>query len=650
MDKICIFGGTTEGRRLCELLADRAEVTACVATEYGADALDDIKGVAVRTGRMDAGIMADFLMNGGFDRVIDATHPYADKATENIAAAAQKAAIPYMRILREEDRRVEGAVYVSSVKEARDCLSSRGGNILITTGAKELADYAGLDMTRVWARVLPLTSSLEACEKAGVPTAHIIAAQGPFTYESNLALLRDIGARFLVTKDSGRNGGFDEKIAAAMDAGAVPVIIGQPPQIRGLSMDEAVTQLIGDDALIKRRIDIVGLGTGSPELMTGSARAALISCDAVFGARPVIAMLDTKKPCYPEYQPKSVRKILDERPSIRRAAVFMRGDTGFFSGANKIIEEFKDREINVIPGISSVSLFAARLGIGYGDAACISLHGRRANVIRTVADNKKTFILCGGENTATAICRRLCGFGLGGLSAAVGERLSYPEEKLTRARVDEIAGLDTDALAVLYVENPSAEKRLRIGMADDGFIRGSVPMTKAEARAISLAKLSPSADSVIWDVGAGTGSVSVECALAAPDGRVYAVEKDPEAVELIRENRKRFFADNIEVVEGEAPGALADLPSPTHVFIGGSSGRLREIIVAAVQKNPAARIVVNTVTMESAAEAFECMNSFEYTDVVQTSVSRAHSVGGYHMMNAMNPVTVFTMQGAREDD
>lgn len=650
-DKICIFAGTTEGRTLAQLLADRCDITACVATEYGEAVLEPIKGINIHTGRMEPSEMTDFFIAGGFDRIIDATHPYADKVTENIAAAAREANIPVIRVLREADKRVDGAVYVDSVKEARDYLNDKDGHTLITTGAKELTDYVGLDMSRVWVRVLPIPSSLEACEKAGVIAAHIIAAQGPFSYESNLALLKDTGAKYLVTKSSGKSGGFEEKIRAALDTGAVPVIIGQPPQVSGVTIEEAIA-LTDQTGTPARRIDLIGIGAGDCGLMTAQAKAALLKCDAVFGAGSVIGLLHTEKPCYTEYQPEKVRQILNDHPAIRRAAVVLRGDTGFFSGAKKMMKALENNEVSIIPGLSSVSVFAAKLAVSYDDAACISLHGRSANVVRTVYTNKKTFILCGGENSADAVCRKLCDYGFGKLSAAVGERLSYPDERITRDNIDKLADLSFDPLSALYIENPAAEKKTAVGIPDDDFVRGDVPMTKSEVRAITLAKLSLNYDSVIWDVGAGTGSVSVECAIAAGEGRVFAVERNPEAVSLIRENMIRFCTDNIEVIEGEAPDALKELPVPTHVFIGGSGGKLYEIISAALQKNPEVRIVVNTVTLESQSEAFGCAEGFGFTcfEAVSVSISRSHKVGHCHMMNAQNPVMIFTMQGAKRDD
>ena len=176
-------------------------------------------------------------------------------------------------------------------------------------------------------------------------------------------------------------------------------------------------------------------------------------------------------------------------------------------------------------------------------------------------------------------------------------------------------------------------------------------MTKAEVRAVTLSKLRLTKNAVCWDVGAGTGSVSLEMAEAAEDGTVYAVARKPEACELIEQNKRHLGVTNVQVIQGTAPDALRDLPAPTHVFVGGSGGELKEILALALEKNPAARIVVNTVTAETFALALDAMKTLPVTEVemVELSVSRGRPVGGYHLMTAQNPVYLFSCKGGRND-
>ncbi|MBQ6053478.1 MAG: precorrin-6A reductase [Clostridia bacterium] len=651
-DKICVFAGTTEGRRITEILCGAADLTVCVATEYGEIMLDGIKGINVHTGRMDKAGMTDFFKENSFDLIIDATHPYAVAATDNIIAAADSCGVDVMRISRRTEAHETKAVYVSSAEEARDYLSERDGNIFLTTGSKELSKYSGLDMQRVWARVLPSHSSIDLCEKAGVLTSHIIAAQGPFTYEINLAQLKTINAEYLVTKASGTSGGYEEKIKAALDFGAVPIIIGEPPQVRGFTLDEAIKELEKRYAVKKRKISIIGIGPGNECLLTAEAKNALNECDALIGAESVVSSLLLRKPVFYEFLPEKTAKILDGNPSLRNIAVVMRGDTGFFSGAKKMLECFANEDVRVFPGISSVSAFAAKLGVSWDGAALVSMHGRYHNIVHTVETNKKTFVLAGGEYTVDVILNKLCFYGLSDVRVAVGEKLTYADETVTRGTAEELKNSTFDALSVVYIENELAENRIRIGIDDDEFIRGDVPMTKSEVRAVSLSQLGLSSDSVVWDIGAGTGSVSAECALCAYDGKVFAIEKESDAAELIEKNKIKFRADNIKIVRGEAPEVLSSLPDPTHVFIGGSGGRLEDTVAAILQKNSDAKIVVNTVTLESQNEAYNCAKkcSFRIFRCIEVNISRSQKIGRYNMMRAHNPVCVFVMQGGKIGD
>jgi precorrin-6Y C5,15-methyltransferase (decarboxylating) len=186
------------------------------------------------------------------------------------------------------------------------------------------------------------------------------------------------------------------------------------------------------------------------------------------------------------------------------------------------------------------------------------------------------------------------------------------------------------------------------GIADTEFIREKVPMTKEEIRTLSLCKLGLKRDSVLYDIGAGTGSVCVEAAGICTQGKVYAVEQRHEAVQLIRENQRKFAADNLVVCEGAAPEVLSRLLAPTHAFIGGSGGHLLEIVAAVREKNPAVRFVVNVVTMETLGQISSLCEKFpEYADmeIIQVSVSKSRPLGRYHLMEAENPVYIISFGG-----
>lgn len=233
--KIVLFGGTTEGRTLSrELAVLGTEVTVCVATDYGREEQGEFPGVTVCTGQLNVRGMAAILKGAAL--CIDATHPYAVLATANIRAAAKLTGIPYRRLSRRLSSFPEGSLAVENAEEAARYLQSTEGNVLLTTGAKELSAFSALDGARLYPRVLPVAESLDACVRAGIPRRNIIAMQGPFSRELNLALIREFSIRYLVTKDGGEAGGFAEKAAAAGNGGAVLIVL-RPPEDCGEDYD-----------------------------------------------------------------------------------------------------------------------------------------------------------------------------------------------------------------------------------------------------------------------------------------------------------------------------------------------------------------------------------------------------------------------------
>ena len=239
--KILLFGGTTEGRELSEALVKRGdEVTVCVATDYGREEQAQVEGVTILTGRKGPEEMK--LLMEHADLVIDATHPYATEVTALLKQAASETGTKYVRIRRtlttnETGTSPEHIHYYASAADAAEALTPTEGNILLATGTKELADFAGLSPERLVPRVLPTAENLAACEALGIPKRNIVAMQGPFSTELNAALLRQKDIRFFVTKDGGPTGGFPEKAEAAKQAG-IPLLVIAPPEEEGLSVEE----------------------------------------------------------------------------------------------------------------------------------------------------------------------------------------------------------------------------------------------------------------------------------------------------------------------------------------------------------------------------------------------------------------------------
>ncbi len=393
-------------------------------------------------------------------------------------------------------------------------------------------------------------------------------------------------------------------------------------------------------------VTLIGMGSGQPENLTLQGLAALRQADLILGARRLLAVLPAgcTENRAAAYRPDEVAELL-QTSGAENAVLVYSGDTGFYSGASSMMEKLEALGVRarVLPGLSSIQLLAAALGRPWQGWNLVSAHGRTCDPVAECMQGRPTFFLTGGSEDPATLCAQLAAEGFGDMQAVVGQCLGTPEEKLFRGSVKELAAGRFNSLSVLLVEAAEVLPRRAPGLPDEAFERGDVPMTKQEVRAAVLAKLAVRPEDILWDVGAGTGSVSVELALAAPRGRVYAVECRPEGCALIKANREKFRTRNLVLVEGLAPDALSDLPAPDAVFIGGSKGSLAAIVDAALDKNPDARICVSAIALETLSAAVAALTAKGRTvQVSQIAVSRAKAVGGLHLMMAQNPIYLIT--------
>ena len=680
MYKVLVFAGTTEGYEICRFLADhQVRTMGFAATEYGGKSLTENEYLTVQTGRLDETAMEQVFIQEKPEMVLDATHPYAAEVTVNIRTACEKTQTLYRRVLRESGSREDKAVYVESVQAAAQYLDQTQGNVLLTTGSKELAGFTGMKnyQERLYARVLSLPNVMQACAELGFEGKHLIGMQGPFSRELNAAMLRQYRCKYLVTKDTGKAGGFQDKIDAALECDAVPVIIGRPLKEEGMSVKECKRFLTEYFSLTHQpHITLLGIGMGSREMLTVQGKNSLDQADLLIGARRMVdSVRCPDQDVFIEYRSQEIKDYIDSHPEYDNIVIVLSGDVGFYSGAKKLLDVLQQNklsqnsfgsetagqsssvqntvkpEIQVQCGISSVVYFMSKIGLSWDDAKIVSAHGRRCNLISYIHNEKKVFAILGTSDGVAVLASKLVDYGMSDVLLYVGENLSYDNEKIFVKTAGELTEYTGNPLSVICAVNESAGKRLEThGIKDEEFIRGKAPMTKEEVRTVSLSKLRLTEDSVCYDVGAGTGSLSIEMALRAHQGKVWAIEKKEDAVELIRQNKVKFAADNLEIIEGLAPEALKDLPVPTHAFIGGSSGNLKEIVQILIEKNPQVRIVINCITLETVSEALETAKEFgfEENEIVQLSAARSKAIGRYHMMMGENPIYIITLQNPQK--
>ena len=388
-------------------------------------------------------------------------------------------------------------------------------------------------------------------------------------------------------------------------------------------------------------VDLVGIGMDGGATLTLEAQEAIAKAQLLIGAvRMLEAVPEDGRERLCAYD---AQKIADYIASSKaeRAAVLLSGDTGFFSGAKRLSEALQGHRIRLIPGISSVVYFCAKIAMPWENMRFISLHGTDQNAAIHVRSGLRTFFLLGGGMTAGEVCKRLCEYGLESVKIHIGERLGYADERILSGTAQALSNVETAGLSVMIAENPRFCDYLPTCIPDTAFVRGNVPMTKSEVRGVSVAGLEIGRRETCWDIGCGTGSVSVELALRCPDGRVLAIDKNPEAVSLTIENARKFSCDNIQVVTGNAPDALEAFPKPDKVFIGGTGGELDKIFDVISRKNPDAVITVNAVSLETLADAQAAFRSRGgECSVTQIAVTQTRRLGDHTMLSANNPVFI----------
>ena len=420
MAKVLIYSGTTEGRMLAQQLAQAGiECDVHVATEYGQIVMPQLDRVNVHVGRLDANEMYEAARKG-YAAVVDATHPFATEVSANIRKSLETLDVPYIRLARKMDivtdtaqeneggntgNRNSGNGHVRYFADYESCaaaLESTDGNILLTTGSKELGIFCndGKLCERLYVRVLPGQDNIALCEAAGIRGKQIIAMQGPFSTEMNTALINQFSIKYIVTKASGEHSGFAEKLEAARNCGIEAFVIGMQAEDKGLSYDEVLKRILRIcNAKIKSdetvRISLIGIGV-SGRTLTGDAQEALNNAGLVFGAGRMLdsasAYIGRGAACYPYYMAKDIIPVIKrykndtagmltaggDMSGSLNAAVLFSGDTGFYSGAAKLKEALEAEgytRVTIYPGISSVSYLAAATGNAWQNAKLLSIHG-----------------------------------------------------------------------------------------------------------------------------------------------------------------------------------------------------------------------------------------------------------------------------------
>lgn len=393
------------------------------------------------------------------------------------------------------------------------------------------------------------------------------------------------------------------------------------------------------------KLSIIGGGGGVSEYILSIGENEIKSADRVIASERFIKNFNVKN-----FQPMgNLYELADKLPSMlekEKIAVVVSGDPLMYSFCNIIIKKYPDMDIKIIPGVSSLQILGCLFGITMENSVILSIHGRacsKGKIAYTVSQNSEVFFLCSKDSGVKKIAQALDEYNVRNCEIFIGENLTYENQKLTRGKPEDFLEYENNSLCCVIIRNPYPVKYFPPALLPDtAFLRNSSPMTKEEIRAVIISKLRLRPDSIVWDIGAGTGSISVECARFCPFGSVYAVEYKNTALEILKKNKEYFSLENLEIYEGRAKMVMDCLPSPDCIFIGGSGKEFNDILDKIKKSDKNIRFVMSAVTLETQGEAYSLLKDMPDFNVIQVSVSRAKQIGDYNILNSNHPVVIYS--------
>jgi precorrin-6Y C5,15-methyltransferase (decarboxylating) len=399
-----------------------------------------------------------------------------------------------------------------------------------------------------------------------------------------------------------------------------------------------------ESAAPRRWLSIVGIGEDGVDGLTATARGLVSAAEIVFGGKRHLALAGplirgAARP-WPSPFDRAVAEVVAQRG--RQVCVLASGDPYLYGVGSLFARRVDAAEILVVPAPSAFSLAAARLGWALPETAQVSLHGREIDRVRPhLQPGAKVLALTSDGDGPATLARLLAEIGFGASKLTVLEALGGPRERVrtVSASAFDLAGIDPlNVVAIDVTAAPDARVLARAPGLADALYEHDGQLTKREIRAVTLSALAPRRGELLWDIGAGAGSVAIEWMLADPSMAVIAIEARPDRAARIRRNAAAFGVPALEVIEGVAPAALANLPTPHAIFIGGGASD-PGVIERAVMALPAGgRLIVNAITLESEALLL-ARHAALGGELTRLSVARAEAVGGMTGWRAALPVT-----------
>lgn len=390
---------------------------------------------------------------------------------------------------------------------------------------------------------------------------------------------------------------------------------------------------------------LAGGGSGQPDYLLPVVKTELEKADFVIASERFLKIINVKN----AIPLKNVYSQLEEIPELLEkgsVAIVVSGDPLLYSLLKTVQNNMPDINVRVLPGIGSLQLLGCAFGLTMENAKIMSIHGRECRageIAYAVSENETVFFFCSKEQGSREIAKALIDYNITDVQIYVGASLTYHDEELYSGTPYEILEKENRKLCVAAVKNRHTKRySAPMFLTDDMFLRNESPMTKEEIRAIIISKLRLSPDSVVWDIGAGTGSISVECARICAFGNVYAVEYKEKALEIIEKNREYFGLNNLNVINGRAEQVISELPVPDSIFIGGSGGELPRLIDEILELPKNIKLVVSGVTLETQSIAYQKMKDLPDFRAVKIDVGYDKKIGSYRVMDCNHPIMLYS--------
>ena len=389
---------------------------------------------------------------------------------------------------------------------------------------------------------------------------------------------------------------------------------------------------------------LAGGGSGNSDYLLPAARKKLEETDCIL-ASPRFAALFPGQEVQPMGKISQLLEQLPERLERERIGIVVSGDPLLYSLCRTIQNRFPELELEIVPGVGSLQLLGAAFVLTMEQDAVFSMHGRdctAGSLAGQAAQHPLTFFFCSAKNGPAELAAAMETYHLSHVTMYVGADLTSPSQMLWQGTPAQWGDRENPSLCVAAIRNPSPGILPGNGLLpDSAFLRNQSPMTKEEIRAVILSKLRLRPDSIVWDIGAGTGSVSVACARFCPFGQVYALEYKAAALEILEQNKALLGAENLTVVPGRAEEQMAALLIPDCVFIGGSGGAMETILQQLHRIPKRIRLVISAVTLETQALLSACLKGMPGLEIIQLTVHYGKTIGSYHVLDGGHPVLLF---------